>query len=73
MNITDLNHLEVITDNTEIVGGWRRYRKPSALAVAAADATAVGFKSYSESATITEAVAGLYSRSISVSISEAEG
>jgi hypothetical protein len=55
------------------VGGWRRNRKPSALAVAAADATAVGFKSYSDSLTITEAVAGLYSRSISVSISEAEG
>jgi hypothetical protein len=73
MNITDLNHLEVITEDTTIVGGWRRNKKPSAFAESTAVATAVGFKSYSASATLTEAVAGLYSKSVSASVSEAEG
>jgi hypothetical protein len=72
MIIADLNHFEVVTQEVKVTGrGYIFFPKASASAYA--DAAAVGFFTKTISATVTEAVAGAFSRSSSYSKSVAVG
>lgn len=74
MIIADLNHFEIVTQETKsVVGGRRFVFLPSAEATAYADAKAVGFFTVTDSQTLTEAAAGVFSRSRSGSYSKAVG
>lgn len=71
MIICDLNHLEIIAEEVEIIGGdtvlpvYNFY----ALANAGSAAEAIGAISQTTTATETGAVAGLFSKSLSLSSS----
>lgn len=70
MIIADLNHLEVIEEKGQIVGG--NVATPSlqfALAESASAADAIGYITKTMTASQTGAVAGLFSKSLSVSSS----
>jgi hypothetical protein len=58
MNISDLNHLEVVAEETNVEGS-SGYYYPSASASAGSDASAVayGFSTYTSTYTITSAFA----------------
>ncbi|MBW4647669.1 MAG: hypothetical protein KME06_03075 [Kastovskya adunca ATA6-11-RM4] len=74
MVISDLNHLEVVTEEKNILGGGRFRRIPVAKAESVATADAIGSR-YTESYTFTSAqsVAGLFSSSASASFAESRG
>lgn len=74
MIIADLNHFEIVTEKAQIVGANKRFALyPSAIATALADAQAVGTFTLTNSNTLTQAAAGVFSRSIAVSSSIAVG
>ncbi|MBE7384738.1 MAG: hypothetical protein F6J95_025405 [Leptolyngbya sp. SIO1E4] len=75
MKINDLNHLSTLSEDAPIMGGGRkkRRRQPRAKAFADAKATAIGFRTYSDTITNAEAVAGLFSSSSSSSYAESRG
>jgi hypothetical protein len=74
MVISDLNHLEVVTEEKNILGGGRFRRIPVATAESLANADAIGTR-YTDSYTFSsaQAVAGLFSSSTSASYAEARG
>ncbi|MFZ1025647.1 MAG: hypothetical protein WAN66_05440 [Limnoraphis robusta] len=59
MNISDLNHLEVVSEETNVEGGSYGYYYPSASASAGSDSSAVayGFNTYTSTYTSTSAFA----------------
>lgn len=74
MIINDLNHLEVISEETNVMG--MGYKKPTkkygfASASAGADATAIGRYTFSDTYTNATAVAGVFSSSSSRSFAVA--
>jgi hypothetical protein len=79
MIIADLQYVETIemdrldASAAEIVGGFSFWRPPSARAGATASAVAVGRNTRTFSGTLTESVAGLFSKSASVSYSSSRG
>ena len=75
MQINDLNHLSILSEEVSITGGRKKRRRhqPRAKALADAGATAIGFRTYSDTITNVEAVAGLFSSSSSSSYASAKG
>lgn len=75
MLIKDLNHLDVVSEETAIVGGRRNWKRSTPMAEAFADAysDAIGFKAFSLTYTDTQAVAGLFASSQSGSYAKATG
>lgn len=71
MIIADLNHLETVTTETKVVGGWFYF--PYAKAIAGANAQAIGFITKTKTYTETGAAAGIASSSTSYSSSYAAG
>ncbi len=71
MIICDLNHLEIIDEAVEIVGGETIIPTYDFFALAEAGSVADAIGTISQTATITEtgAVAGLFSKSLSLSTS----
>ena len=70
MQINNLNHIESATQ--PVVGGYYYYYyRPTATASASADALAIGYKTYSSTYTSTQAVAGMFSSSVSGSYASA--
>ncbi len=74
MIIADLNHLEVVSEETNLInGGWFYVYEGIALPVAKADAAsisdAIGFQTVTNSVTKTATVSGLFSSSIAAASS----
>jgi hypothetical protein len=74
MIISDLNHIEVVSQEQAIVGaGGYYYKKPSAKADADAFAKAIGKKTYASADTYAVAKAGYFSEAGSSSYASAKG
>lgn len=71
MIISDLNHLEVIDEAVEVIGGDTLIPTYNFYALANAGSAADAIGSISQTSTVTEtgAVAGLFSKSLSLSTS----
>jgi len=71
MIISDLNYLEVIDESVEVIGGETLVPAYDFYALAEAGSAADAIGSISQTATVTEtgAVAGLFSKSLSLSTS----
>lgn len=78
MIIADLNHLEVVSQETNLIeGGWMYTFEGIALPVAKADsaaiADAIGFQTVTNSVVKTATVSGLFSSSIAAASSMSLG
>ena len=81
MIISDLEHLEVVAEETNVLGAGDKKKSykpkkkyyPKAEAYAKADSTAIGKQTYTDAYTNTVAVAGVFSKSSAESYAKAKG